>query len=359
MIIERTRYVPKPGNLLEVVATRHRACDVRISLGLPAGNVFTEETEQGTLVHWSCRFASEEEHRKDLAARDASPEFGAVRKRMGELISLFERHFLKSAPRSDAALEERCLRGVPIVPREHTFESHGVSLKGYLYLPPSDGPFPCLVFNHGSTINQGTDDICRPGTAHQLLGWNLAVFMPHRHGYGNSPGKPWREEVNAEHGTPEYDRRLVRRLDSEANDVVAALNYLRTKPEIIPDRIGVMGSSFGGVMTLLSAAREPRFRCAVEFAGAAMNWEAAPLLREYLLGETTKLTQPILFAQAENDFSIRPTLELTESAERAGKVVYSRMYPPFGLTRMEGHLLCGEGGEVWAEDVRWFLERYL
>jgi hypothetical protein len=50
---------------------------------------------------------------------------------------------------------------------------------------------------------------------------------------------------------------------------------------------------------------------------------------------------------------------LAESAKRAGKIVYSRMYPPFGLTHMEGHFLCGEGGEVWAEDVHWFLEKYL
>jgi len=359
MIIERTRYVPKPGHLAEVLATRHRACDVRISLGLAPGHVFTEETDQGTLVHWSCRFASEEEHQKDLAARDASPDFEAVRGHMRGLISQFERHFLKSTPRPDAVLQEQCLRGFPIVPRAHIFESQGLNLKGYLYLPPGEGPFPCLVFNHGSTINQGTEDVCRPGTAHRLLGWNVAVFMPHRHGYGNSPGTPWKEEVNAQHGTPEYDRRLVMRLDSEANDVVAAFHYLLTIPEIRPDRIGVMGSSFGGVMTLLSAAREPGFRCAVEFAGAAMNWEVAPLLRGYLLSEAARLTQPIFFAQAENDFSIRPTLELAESAKRAGKEVYSKMYPPFGLTHMEGHLLCGEGGQVWAEDIRWFLEKYL
>jgi carboxymethylenebutenolidase len=359
MIIERTRYVPNPGKLAEVLATRHRACDVRVSLGLPAGNVFTEETDQGTLVHWSCRFASEEEHQKDLASRAASPDFEAVREQMRGLISHFERRFLKSAPRPGAAVQERCLRGIPLVPREQIFESHGLRLKGYLYLPPGEGPFPCLVFNHGSTINQGTDDVCRPGTAHPLLGWNLAVFMPHRRGYGNSPGMPWKEEVNAAHGTPDYDRRLVMRLDGEADDVVAAFHHLLTVPEIRTDRIGVMGSSFGGVMTLLSAAREPRFRCAVEFAGAAMNWEVAPRLREYLLGETARLTQPIFFAQAENDFSIRPTLELADAAKKAGKVVHHRIYPAFGLTAMEGHLLCGQGGQVWEEDVRWFLERYL
>jgi dienelactone hydrolase len=192
-----------------------------------------------------------------------------------------------------------------------------------------------------------------------LLEWGLAVFMPHRRGYGDSPGTPWKEEVDAEHGTPEYDRRLVQRLDGEADDVVAALHYLLKLPGIVPDRIGVMGSSFGGVMTLLSAAREPRFRCAVEFAGAAMNWDIAPRLREYLLSQAAKLTQPVYFAQAANDFSIRPTSELAEAARQTGRAVYRKIYPPFGLTKMEGHLLCGQGGPVWAEDIRWFLEKYL
>ena len=170
---------------------------------------------------------------------------------------------------------------------------------------------------------------------------------------------PWREEVNAESGTPEYDQRLVKRLDGESEDVTAALDYLLTRPEIVADRIGVMGSSFGGVMTLLSAAREPRFKCAVEFAGAAMNWEIAPRLKAYLLGQAERLTQPIYFAQAENDFSTGPTRELTEAARKAGKTVFGKIYPPFGLTHMEGHFLCGQGAPVWAEDIRWFLEKYL
>ena len=47
MIIERTSYVPKPGKFDEVLQTRHRACEVRINLGLPHGNVFVEELESG------------------------------------------------------------------------------------------------------------------------------------------------------------------------------------------------------------------------------------------------------------------------------------------------------------------------
>jgi dienelactone hydrolase len=359
MIIERTRYIPKSGKTDEVLKTRHQACEVRLSLGLSAGIVFTEDTDAGTVIHWSCRFSSTAEHQNDLTARDQSPAFEAVRQQMGQLIDDFERRFLTLAPQPGSVITDQALRGLPIVPEEHSFESHGRQLKGYLFRPPGDRTFPCLVFNHGSGIVQGSDDVCRPGIALLLMGWGLAVFMPHRRGYGNSPGTPWQEEVGAAFGTPEYDRKLVPRLQGEADDVVAAYHYVRSLPGIETDHIGVMGSSFGGITTLLAAAREPGFNCAVEFAGAAMNWETAPTLRRFLLAEAEKLTRPIFFAQAENDFNTRPTTELAQAARRSNPAVHEKIYPPFGLTSMEGHYLCGQGGSVWQDDVRWFLERYL
>ncbi len=359
MIIERTSYVPKPGKFQDVLQTRHRACDVRVSMGLIPGNVFVEETDNGPMVHWSCCFCSEKEHHHDLKCRDRSPEFRLVRQAMQQLIDTFERHFLDAVPRPDSVMQDIALSGQPIVPVEHDFMSSSLQLKGYLYLPPGDGPFACLVFNHGSGINQGTDDVCRPGTAHLLMSWGLAVFMPHRRGYGNSPGIPWQEEVDAPFGTPEYDGKLVPRLLSEADDVVAAHAYLRTIPEIKTDRIGVMGSSFGGITTLLAAVKQPEFRCAVEFAGAAMNWEIAVNLKTFLLNEAEKLTKPIFFAQAENDFCIAPTTALAEAAKRFNPSVFQKIFPPFGITNMEGHFLCGQGGPVWQDDIHWFLEKYL
>ena len=62
MIIERTIYVPKRGKFQDVLKTRYQACDVRVSLGLIPGNVFVEETDKGSVDHWSCRFSSEKEH---------------------------------------------------------------------------------------------------------------------------------------------------------------------------------------------------------------------------------------------------------------------------------------------------------
>ena len=232
-------------------------------------------------------------------------------------------------------------------------------LKGYLFLPPGPGPFPCMVCNHGSGITQGTLDVSRPGSAALLMSWGVASFLPHRRGYGNSPGKPWREEVSAEPGSDAYDRQLAARLDAESEDIVAALELVAKLPEIRSRHIGVMGSSFGGTTTLLAAARSDRFRCAVEFAGAAMNWEKAPTLREKMLAAARRAVPPIFFIQAENDYSTAPTRALSATRAAAGKEVQAKLYPAFGVNAEEGHLLERAGPIVWEEDVRRFLERWL
>jgi dienelactone hydrolase len=360
MITERTCYLPKRGRFDEVIATRRQASRVRVAIGLRAGTIMVGRTERGRMVFWEARFATEAEHDADLAARAASADFEACRVRMRDLNQDFDRQILREDHDSEICrLREVPLDDVPIVPEELTFESDGLSLKGYFYRPPGGGPFSCMITNHGSTIGQGTTDVCRPGVAALLMSWGVASFLPHRRGYGNSPGIPWREQVAAEYGTEEYDVRLARRLDDESDDVVAALDAIAHRPEVDPRHIGVMGSSFGGAVTLLAAAKSARLRCAVEFAGAAMNWERTPRLRALMLDAAGRLTQPVFFIQAANDYSIRPTIELAGSLEGTGKIVQSKVYPDFGLTKDEGHLLYIQGPAYWGGDVRRFLERWL
>ena len=363
MFIERTYYFSKPGKQRDTLAARRKACRVRRELGLPAGLVHTRaDTNEPNHpdVTWECKFASLEEHEADLAARAASPAFAAVRAEMRGCIDRFERYFFELAPTElPNAVGARDLRGHSLVPRALSFRAGEHTLKGYLFLPPGPGPFPCVISNHGSSIVPGTLDVSRPGSAAMLMSWGIAWFLPHRHGYGSSPGPAWRSDVSAEPGTPEYDAQLAARLDRESDDVLAALDCIAKVKEIMPDHIGVMGSSFGGVNTLLAAAKTDRFRCAIEFAGAAMNWEIAPSLREKMLAAARSATPPIFFIQAANDYCVAPTSALAEARSVAGKPVQSAVYPAFGANSEEGHLLERNGFALWGEDVRRFLERYL
>jgi len=362
-VFERTAYFAKPGLAAEVLATRRRACAVRLSLGLSAGDIFVKgEGGDGTEpdVAWQCAFPDAKAQADDLAARARSQAFEEVRERMRALIDRFERHVYAAA---DLGLPSRMRRtslaGHAVLPREIGFASAGHALKGFLHLPPGTGPFPCLITNHGSGIDKGSEDISRPGTASLLMSFGIASFLPHRRGYGASEGPPWREEVASPYGTEAYDHELAARLDRESEDVLAALDVVAALPEIDAGHIGVMGSSFGGTTSLLAASKTERFRCTVEFAGAAMNWDRTPALRELMLAAAQRLKAPVFFIQAANDYSVRPTIELAASLAGSGKIVQSIVYPAFGANAHEGHLLESRGPAIWSEDVRLFLERHL
>jgi dienelactone hydrolase len=362
-VIERTEYFAYPGRQAEVLATRRRACAVRLRIGLDAGEVFVKHPGgdgSEADVTWQCGFPDARAHARDLAARAASADFEAVRASMRALIARFERHVFRPVPLGlPSGLQDTPIDGHPITPREFAFISGSHELKGWLHLPPGPGPFPCLITNHGSGIDKGTLDVSRPGTAALLMSWRIASFLPHRRGYGASQGPAWREEVSAADGSEEYDTQLAARLDAEAADILAALDMVAALPEIDDAHIGVMGSSFGGTTTLLAASRASNFTCAIDFAGAAMNWDRTPTLRQLMTDAARRLTMPVFFIQAANDHSIGPTRELPRALAGRGQIVQHRIYPAFGVNAHEGHLLESRGSVIWAADVRHFLECHL
>lgn len=361
MIIERTHYYAKANQNDAVLALRRRACDVRVAIGLPAGTirVKADAGADGPDVAWECAFPSKQAHQGDLDARAASPDFEAVRAGMRGVIERFERLFEERVAGAGGWAGDIDVSALNHVPTVHDFSSGPHQLKGFLFTPPGDGPFPCMLYNHGSGLVEGHEDNATPGIAVLLNSWGIACFYPHRRGYGFSHGPNWRSECPAPEFSPEYNAQLVKRLGAESDDVLAAFEYVRTLPAIDAARIGVMGSSFGGVNTLLAAAREARFRCAVEFAGAAMNWDRNTTIAAYMMEQAKRVSMPIFFAQAANDFSVRPTQEI--AAALAGTTVQfeAKIYPAFGHTHHEGHFLAGRGPQVWGPDVRRFLEKHL
>jgi hypothetical protein len=57
----------------------------------------------------------------------------------------------------------------------------------------------------------------------------------------------------------------------QADDVVAALNYLKSQPFVDPARIAISGCSYGGIQTLLTGEHDLGVMALVPFAPGAMS----------------------------------------------------------------------------------------
>jgi hypothetical protein len=100
MIVERTQYFAKPGLAADVLDLRRKACAVRLSIGLPAVEIFVKHhSGDGSEpdVAWQCAFGDAAAREADLAARAASAAFESVRVQMRTLLARFERQVFSIA----------------------------------------------------------------------------------------------------------------------------------------------------------------------------------------------------------------------------------------------------------------------
>src|SRR5215469_581975 len=125
---------------------------------------------------------------------------------------------------------------------EVVFESAGHELHGFLWKPDGNGPFPAIVWNHGSEKFPGSQPVlARFYTAHSYV-----FFIPHRRGQGRSPGE-YIQDLVAEAPPSQRAERMVQLQQAEVEDVVAGVNYLRARPFVDPTRIAMSGCSYGGI----------------------------------------------------------------------------------------------------------------
>jgi carboxymethylenebutenolidase len=243
-----------------------------------------------------------------------------------------------------------------------TFPSGNITLHGVVYRPGGKGPFPAVVYNHGSAegmISKTGFDALGPVFASH--GW--VFFGPYRRGQGlsASAGPYIGDQIAAAEkngGISAAAETMVRLLETDhLNDQLAALAWLRKQSFVQASRIAVAGTSFGGIETVLGAERG-NYCAAVDSAGAAQSWAAAPAVQALMIASVRKARVPIFFFQAENDFDLAPSKVLSEAMKDAGKPYELKIYPPYGSTTGDGHSFGYFGGAVWADDVFRFLDRY-
>jgi len=244
------------------------------------------------------------------------------------------------------------------VPELVTFVSGNLTLKALLWKPPGRGPFPAVIFNHGSERSHDTHfALIGPMFARE----GFVLFAPYRRGQGLSADQgTWvldtLSRVAREQGMIERGKKAVELLKTEQlNDLLAALDRLQGMPFVDRGRIAVVGNSFGGVLTMVMAERGGGIRAAVNMAGAALNWKRSPQFKQWMFDMARNAQVPVFFIQAENDQDTGPSRELSAEMTRLGKPNRMRIYPPFGKTAEDGHSFGYLGSQLWGPDVIAFL----
>ena len=240
------------------------------------------------------------------------------------------------------------------------YPSGNLRIAAYLYRPAGDGPFPLIVYNHGSRA--GSERQLRPFPEHARLftSAGYAVLVVERRGYGASDGPTATDEIGNETGP-----RLVMRLQEETDDVLAAADYLRTLPFVDSRRLGVVGWSFGGVVTMLAISRSTAFKAAVDQAGGALTWLRSAAMRAALVEAAGQAKAPVMLLVAANDATTESITTVGRTLSERGWPHDMKIYPPFMPPRMTnaaapGHLVFSAAGvHVWGDDVLGFLGRYL
>jgi dienelactone hydrolase len=229
-----------------------------------------------------------------------------------------------------------------------SFSSSGGTLYGFLYVPEGKGPFPAVLWNHGSEKRPGW----QPELASFYNSHGFVFFLPHRRGQGRSPGPYIMDEIHAD-GDPTV---AVQAQQTANEDVVAAMQWLKTRPEVDTSRIVVSGCSFGGIQTLLAAEKGLGARAFVAFAPAAQSWGNGAL-DQMLVYAVEHSKGPVFILQAKNDYSTQPAEVLGKIAKARGGQV--KIYPGFGKSPQEGHwgfATSSAGISVWDKDVLQFIE---
>jgi dipeptidyl aminopeptidase/acylaminoacyl peptidase len=195
---------------------------------------------------------------------------------------------------------------------------------------------PAIVYTHGGPIRQ------------MLLGWHYMEFYSEAYGInqyfagrgyvvisinyrsGIGYGRSFREAPKCGlEGAAEYQ------------DVLAGVNYLRSRPEVDPERIGAWGLSYGGLLTALSLARNSDFiKVGVDMAGvhdwSQMGWVRFDEARRKIARDSSPVgaiagwKSPVLFIHGDDDGNVafRQTTDIVQKLRAKGDVTIELMIVP-------------------------------
>jgi dienelactone hydrolase len=236
-------------------------------------------------------------------------------------------------------------------------------LEAYVYWPTGAGPFPLVVYNHGSRgAARARTEQPHPFIGRMFCEAGYAVLVPENRGYGKSDGPTFAEIAGSSRGAT-----YVRRLQEETGDALAAVDeLLRRHPSRLDSRkVAMMGYSAGGVVAVFGAARSDRFAALITQAAGAFSWPRSPDLQRELPAAARRVRVPTLCMVAENETQTESVRSVCEAVKANGAGADLIVYPPYTPKGDPGEVAPGhlifheEGVAIWRRDVLAFLARHL
>jgi len=168
----------------------------------------------------------------------------------------------------------------PYIEEEVVYENKeaGITLAGTLTLPPGKGPSPAVLLISGSGPQDRNETIYnhRPFLvlADYLTRQGIAVLRVDDRGVGESTG----------------DFSQATSVDF-ASDVLAGIEYLKTRKEINPEQIGLIGHSEGGLIAPMVAVKSPDVAFIILMAGTGLTGEEILYLQGALISRAMGVSE--------------------------------------------------------------------
>ena len=236
-------------------------------------------------------------------------------------------------------------------------QSGKLTLKGLLWRPAGNGPFPTVIFCHGN------QNIALLGPVFAGKGYIYLGLL--RRGVGLSTGQgvnstELMDKAFKERGQEGRNEVQLQQLQTDQlQDMISGLKFLRRRKDVDTNRLAIIGHSFGGSLTLLVAEQDSGLKAVVVFAASGYSWDRSPLLRTRLISAVKNITAPIMIIHAQNDYSTTPGYALDSVMNQLNKPHILKIYPGFGASVNEGHNLIFLSIETWEADVFKFLDENL
>ena len=188
-----------------------------------------------------------------------------------------------------------------------TKAADGLEIHNQLFLPPGLKPGerrPAIVFVHGGPVRQMMPAYHYMQFYHWAYGINqwLAnqgyVVMSINYRLGIGYGRSFRQAPNAGAAG-----------NSEYQDVVAGGKYLQSRPDVDPNRVGIWGLSYGGLLTSQALARNSDiFAAGVDLAGvhlfgSSLDPESVSY-KSSTIGAIDGWKSPVLLIQGDDDRNV-------------------------------------------------------